>query len=262
MPLRRDSQFHSVALPPNRPEKPRPWGGQGPRIGSLYPPDAFAVAETLRRFTPTPDECWFCLWEGYGLLGRSLTTGPEPDAKRYLVPDNLQERVSLPNRDYLLYFGGVDDVVATATEAFHQTANLWWPSDRSWAVATEIDLSSTYVGGTTELAEALVADTRIEALFALPDDDISRQEDWVQRWTDKAVDDLLGSGDATVETSAGTLYFRVKRPTRLRDGALWTSSYADMHNAGYHRLSRPGKYDIRVLLAAYVSRAVIGLVGE
>ena len=26
--------------------------------------------------------------------------------------------------------------------------NLWWPADRAWRVASDIDLPSTYLGGT------------------------------------------------------------------------------------------------------------------
>ncbi len=37
-----------------------------------------------------------------------------------------------------------------------QTPNLWWPEDRAWFVATEIDLAWTYVGGREALIEQLV----------------------------------------------------------------------------------------------------------
>jgi hypothetical protein len=44
--------------------------------------------------------------------------------------------------------------------------SIWWPDDRAWCVATEIDFRWTYVAGSRELVDALVADERFEALHA------------------------------------------------------------------------------------------------
>jgi hypothetical protein len=60
-----------------------------------------------------------------------------------------------------------------------QVANLWWPQDRAWCVATEIDLAWTYVGGQAGLIRQLLAQTRIEALPAAPDGELGGIEDWV-----------------------------------------------------------------------------------
>jgi hypothetical protein len=32
------------------------------------------------------------------------------------------------------------------SEAFEQSASLWWPDDHAWCVATEIDFNTTYIG--------------------------------------------------------------------------------------------------------------------
>ena len=45
---------------------------------------------------------------------------------------------------------------------------LWWPDDRSWIVATEIDLVSSYIAGSRELAEELMADDQLEVLRVEP----------------------------------------------------------------------------------------------
>jgi hypothetical protein len=45
-----------------------------------------------------------------------------------------------------------------------QSPNLFWPDDHAWCVATEIDLDSTYVGGSTRLIADLLANDRLEAL--------------------------------------------------------------------------------------------------
>jgi hypothetical protein len=44
--------------------------------------------------------------------------------------------------------------------------NLWWPDDRSWCVASEIDFPYTYVGGSSKLIEEILAHPLLEALPA------------------------------------------------------------------------------------------------
>jgi hypothetical protein len=41
--------------------------------------------------------------------------------------------------------------------------NLWWPDDRAWVVASEIDLAWSYLGGSADLVDAVVADGRFRA---------------------------------------------------------------------------------------------------
>ncbi len=38
----------------------------------------------------------------------------------------------------------------------HRSATLWWPADRAWFIATEVDFAWTYVGGTRALIDALL----------------------------------------------------------------------------------------------------------
>ena len=42
--------------------------------------------------------------------------------------------------------------------------DIWWPGDRSWCVATDIDLCHTYVGGSQECVEAIPSHPSLEAL--------------------------------------------------------------------------------------------------
>ena len=114
------------------------------------------LAEILRDWTTTPQRCWFCVWDGYGWDGGVLclaasdgaaaaepSSGRRPDP----VPADVRggSRVELPNRDYLLYCGPVEAALATVgLGGEHHVANLWWPQDRAWFVATEIDLAWTY----------------------------------------------------------------------------------------------------------------------
>ena len=72
-------------------------------------------------------------------------------------------RLHLPERDYMVYHG----LITEAAVSFgRQHANLWWPDDRSWCVATEIDLGATYIAGSDEVIDAVV---RIGAHRVAPD---------------------------------------------------------------------------------------------
>ncbi len=127
-----------------------PTWGYRPEEGSLPREECEHLVSLLHPFTSTPDVCWFCIWEGYGFL----------DPQRYAgIP-----RVRTPERAYLLYRGPID-----AATSFHwgltwQSPNLWWPDDHAWCVATEIDLPSTYVGGSDAYIARLEADGQLETL--------------------------------------------------------------------------------------------------
>ncbi len=43
------------------------------------------------------------------------------------------------------------------------SANLWWPNDHTWCVATDIDHKSTHVGGNSACIDAILTDPRLEA---------------------------------------------------------------------------------------------------
>jgi hypothetical protein len=54
-----------------------------------------------------------------------------------------------------------------------QSANLVWPKNHSWCVATEIDWDSTLVAGSAAMTRALLADRRIETFPVDYRDDLS-----------------------------------------------------------------------------------------
>jgi hypothetical protein len=122
-----------------------------PGEGLLPREDCERLASLLRRHTSTPKVCWFCVWEGYGGFF---------DAKRYGdVP-----RVTTPGRAYVLYRGPLEAVTSFRWGLSWQSPNLWWPDDRAWCVATEIDLPETYVGGSPACIERILADDQLEAI--------------------------------------------------------------------------------------------------
>jgi hypothetical protein len=164
-----EMQFHSIAAPlPGYQTGPVPWDSE-PRLGVLPRHQTNALIGLLAKHTSTPDRCWFCLWEGYGYLtgGRAVAYlwAGEPGATRPPPPPPppklKKSRVRIPARDYLLFTGAV-----AQGEGWDDGPNLWWPDDRSWCVASEIDLPYTYVGGSTKLIEDILADPPLEALAA------------------------------------------------------------------------------------------------
>ena len=274
LPLRPGSQFHSIALPPVRPEGEAPWIGQGPEQGSLYPPDAVILAGILRNWTTAPQQCWFCVWDGYGwdrtvyLFVSDGASAVKPGSGRRPdpVPAHVRDgrRVELPNRDYLLYRGPVEAALATVGLGVgHQVANLWWPQDRAWFVASEIDLAWTYVGGPAGLIGQLLAETRIEALPAAPDDELAGIEAWVTARAGQAAGQLLASGQATVTTSRGTLRASLKRPGRLTSGMLVVQRTGDNGDTGSSstRLSEQPEPDLREEISHRLALGIIELVG-
>jgi hypothetical protein len=43
---------------------------------------------------------------------------------------------------------------------------MWWPADRAWFVATEVDGFSSYVGGTQGAIDSVLASPELEAIAA------------------------------------------------------------------------------------------------
>jgi hypothetical protein len=75
-------------------------------------------------------------------------------------------------RSYLLFTGSVADAVG-----WEDGPNIWWPEDRAWCVASEIDHPYSYVGGSEKLIEEVLADPELEALAARPEDPVTYDSD-------------------------------------------------------------------------------------
>lgn len=139
-------QFERIAGIPDGPQSNVSWGerprqGRGPLV---------ELTSALRRFTSDPTRCWIGLWEGFGGLDMVEELDDAP-------------KVTIPQRAYYLFRGPLESVPAFAGAGTPWEApNLWWPDDRSWCVATDIDLDSTYVGGTRKCIDALLSDPALE----------------------------------------------------------------------------------------------------
>jgi hypothetical protein len=132
----------------------------GPSEGHLPVALARRLAAVLARHTGTPEDCLFGRWDGFGY------DLPTPD-----VPPRLLLR---GGRDVVLVRGRVGDAVRNlAPEPHEQSANLWWPDDHAWCVVTDVDLRSSYVGGTASCIGELLEATDVEAAPAAPDDPVA-----------------------------------------------------------------------------------------
>jgi hypothetical protein len=196
--------FPDVALPEHEPSGAEPWPGQVPQVGTLHPADLEALIAVLSRHTSTPDRCWFCMWDGWG--STAFAAGP---------------RVQLPGRDYVLFSGSLAAVPSLANAQQDHSPNLWWPQDRAWCVATEIDLAWTYVGGSVALINDALATRRLEAQPASPEEDFRRRlPAWLTPALRIAVDELLDRGVATLHTWRGSVQAQLERPHDQVDGDL------------------------------------------
>jgi hypothetical protein len=152
--------------------------------------------------TSTPGDCYACVWDGYGSSdagepprapqgsGDSLRRMPEryrddptghwtvaPSAPR--TPTRTPKLV-VPNREYYLFRGTVDDVARWEDARYspelrveHLRVNapelaFVWPADRAWCVAFDVDPHWAGIGASVEAVDALVADENLDAVPADP----------------------------------------------------------------------------------------------
>jgi hypothetical protein len=136
-----------------------------PTEGSLPARQAQRLAQLLATHTTSQDRCWFAVWDGFGALP---------------IPREGIPRVEMPQRPMLLLTGPLSAAATPlAQPPFSQGASLWWPADRAWCVATDVDLMSTYVGGSRECIDELVADNELEAMPVSVDQRVTWDSDEV-----------------------------------------------------------------------------------
>jgi hypothetical protein len=140
-------------------------------LGTLSRNETIALAGLLRDFTSS-EKALFCLWDGFGFLsdrGSAWLTKrrgtfaefikrwrARRGATRALSWVQAIPLVRTQARAYLMYEGPFDAVANfTHMGGQYQSPNIWWPEDRAWCVATEIDLRSSLVGCSAACAEAL-----------------------------------------------------------------------------------------------------------
>ena len=160
-------------------------GLEYPDEGRLPRPEADALVGVLEPFTSTPDRCWMAIWEGFGSLGAGLailwsggdraTRGARERAdlerrRRAQAQLGAIPRLSIhesprgaPLRSYIVLRGPISSASRLVFNGSYHSPNLWWPEDRAWCVATEVDGYSTYIGGSAGCIAAVLAQDRLEA---------------------------------------------------------------------------------------------------
>ena len=126
-----------------------------------------ALFELLAAHTHTPDDCYFCLWEGW----------PFPPRVRQLPKLSVPSGSRPAARSYFLFRGPLSDACDWGAPEFssggpppYEPAFVW-PADRAWCVANDVDPHWAGIGADATVIEQLVADRGLDAVVADPSDD-------------------------------------------------------------------------------------------
>ncbi len=146
-----DMQLHLVAAPPG---VTLSWqdAHQLVWVGDQEPEDLAMLATILADHTSTPDDAWFAVWDGFG--GTGYTRG---------LPT-----VQTDDRAYYLTHGSLAEAVLAKDRCRGSGPNVWWPADRAWIVASEIDFAWTFVACSEGAARAVEAEPGLEAYRCSP----------------------------------------------------------------------------------------------
>ncbi|GAB2635335.1 hypothetical protein ABI214_25210 [Prescottella soli] len=140
----------------------------GQREGEVHVgPDALSdneqlavVLAELARHTTAPDDCYFCIWDGWPSFD---TADPMP-------------KVSIPNRDYFLFHGSLADVAdwdSRIKSLLHDigapTPAFVWPADHVWCVTSDVDPHFASIGAGADAIDQLVTNTQVDVVVDDPD---------------------------------------------------------------------------------------------
>jgi hypothetical protein len=178
---------------PTRPGQRENDVGEGWRLDQL--PRLF---EVLTTHTATPNDCYFCVWDGYGntavasnvdavdLDEDAVVQFKDPDAQPAVPPrppnstatENLP-KVVIPHRACWLFRGPLAEVGAWDTASgwpgqvhFDQAEPAFvWPADRAWSIAHDVDPHWMGVGGDNGLISELTTDPHLDVIPADPTKD-------------------------------------------------------------------------------------------
>lgn len=149
-----EMQWEHVSDPMGRTTDPRPWK-EAPVPGEVSLRIRQRLVSILKEETARPDLCWALVWKGWG--------GFDPEIR---FP--IAREIRLPGREYVLFRGPLENLgqqlICGPDRMEIAGPSLWWPEDRRWCVATEIDFCWTYVAGTEDCIARVLSDPELEAL--------------------------------------------------------------------------------------------------
>jgi hypothetical protein len=170
-----------------------PFNGHTPERQALH------LGALLAKHTGTPQRCWFGVWEGWGgwrdpgsaeiVLVRTGTSY----AERVEIERRRRERAradwapwqsimsraptfEMPSRTMHLVRCPLADIGSFYGD-YANAPNIWWPEDRAWCVGSDVDLMSTYLGGTAAMVEAVTRERDLEALAIPRGQDVTWEAD-------------------------------------------------------------------------------------
>lgn len=146
------------------------------------------VLDVLAAHTTTPDDCYFCLWEGWGstLRGGDVTRIANPETRTVTRGPTTAPafdltildgpKVSIPYRDYLLFHGPLSDFgdwgAADALPGVPRTdmpnPAFIWPADHAWCVANDVDPHWAGIGASTAAVDELLRVDGLDIVRADP----------------------------------------------------------------------------------------------
>ena len=133
-------------------------------IAADHPSDFAQARRAIHRLTPftsTPQEAWFCVWDGYSDVELP------PEVKRGPM-------VVLPHRRYALLRGSLSDLddwesTLGPTPPYPPPAFVW-PADHSWCFTSDVDPHWAGIGGGKAAIDALLDDPDLDVVLARPDE--------------------------------------------------------------------------------------------
>lgn len=127
----------------------------------LQAAQARQALRVLADFTETPDECFFCIWEGVAgnVLSASERHGP---------------LVTVPHRRYVLFTGRLSDYLESDEGRFDDSGPVpafVWPADRLWCFTSDVDTHWAGIGADQAAVERLLNTSGLDVVPATPDED-------------------------------------------------------------------------------------------
>jgi hypothetical protein len=162
--------------------------GRSPSTGELPHQVARRLVAILSEHTDQPGSGFFGVWEGWGrgTVSFSFQKATPEELKRLERREREASDAALaawhelidsaatfavPGRNLHLLHGplvAIEDFyecyAGPASLCLRDPPSLWWPADEAWCVGTDIDLMTTYVGGSSSAIGALLADDELEVL--------------------------------------------------------------------------------------------------
>ena len=152
-------QWQAIAYPAPG-HQPPVVAGDGPSQGAFPLELMVSLIDILSIHTSTAETVHFTVWEGTAELPESDASTVDLAGRRHLV---FTADLSAGTRAIVL------DPHGAPIEP-HISPNVWWPDDRTWVVATDVDFRSTLVAAPRDCADQILADATFEAFEVAIDD--------------------------------------------------------------------------------------------